>query len=123
MKFTEDNQLQGNLIHSYEPGQVQVGDEVFKTSLIISRDWLLSPWSIDQIEVLSSEHLEVLTQGKPDLLLLGTGQQHRWPDMALLCEIGAMGIGCEVMNSASACRTYNVVAGEGRKVTAAIIID
>lgn len=123
MKFTEEKNSQGNLIRSYELGQVQVGDTMYQNNIIISPDRLLSPWPLERIEYLGTEHIETLTEGRPDLLIIGTGREHRWPDMAIVYEITALGIGCEVMNSASACRTYNVVAAEGRKVTAAIIID
>lgn len=123
MKFTEEKLSSGNLIHSYESDRVQIGETLYRQSVIVSRDRLLSPWPVRHVDELKSAHIDEITADKPDLVIIGTGQEHRWPDMAVIYEIGARGIGCEVMSTGSACRTYNVVASEGRRVTAALIID
>ncbi|MGV6817799.1 MAG: Mth938-like domain-containing protein [Thiotrichales bacterium] len=123
MKFTEEKLTSANLIHSYESDRVQIGETQYRQSIIVSRDRLLSPWPVRHVDDLKSTHIDEITADKPDLVIIGTGQEHRWPDMAVIYEIGARGIGCEVMSTGSACRTYNVVAGEGRRVTAALIID
>ena len=92
-------------------------------SFIVARETLIKTWPLANIALLDKNHLTPVHELKPELVLLGTGQKQQFPDMQLLSTFYNQGIGVEVMDSPAACRTFNILAGEGRKVVAAIIID
>jgi uncharacterized protein len=72
---------------------------------------------------LTAEHLAQLTAFPCDVLLLGTGRRQRFPAPALLRPLIESGRGYEIMDTAAACRTYNILVAEGRIVLAALIIE
>jgi uncharacterized protein len=72
---------------------------------------------------LKAEHFEAIAADKPDVVILGTGERQRFVHPRLVASLSALRIGVESMDSHAACRTYNILMGEGRKVTLALIID
>jgi uncharacterized protein len=100
-----------NLIAAYGEDFVRVAEARYQGSLIILPDALLPG------------HLAVLLDLRPELILLGTGARHRFPNPALLAGLIGAGIGLEAMATGAACRTYNILAAEGRRVAAALIIE
>lgn len=80
-------------------------------------------WDIQDFESLAQGDLSALVSLKPELVLLGTGDLLRFPDSKLLAGLAAAGIGAEIMDTRAACRTYNILAEEGRNVAAALIIS
>ncbi len=79
-------------------------------------------WAVASTEFLTIEQLEDALAMKPGILLLGTGEVQTFPDPELMAAVMGLGIGLEVMNTAAACRTYNILASENRPVVAALII-
>ena len=122
MKFAEDNLSDGYFITSYDTGALRVNGKTINTSLVIAPDQLLEDWSISDINELSTSHIEKIIQLKPELVLLGTGAQLRFPEMAIYAELIQMGISIDVMDTGAACRTYNILSNEGRRVVAGLII-
>lgn len=106
-----------------EDGVDEDGRLTLQQSFIISPRQLFHEWPPTSIGALEAKHLSALPELKLEVLLLGTGKQLRFPAGEQLAALVALGIGYEVMDSAAACRTYNVLAGEGRRVAAAIIIE
>jgi uncharacterized protein len=99
------------------------GRLILKESFIITPQRLMREWppaSVDELEV---EHLAAVRGLGLEVLLLGTGRTLRFPAAAQLAALVSLGIGYEVMDTPAACRTYNVLAGEGRRGAAAIIIE
>jgi uncharacterized protein len=80
-------------------------------------------WPVSRFEDLAEEHFAQLLQLKPELVIFGSGVRLRFVRPALLRPLIAAGIGVETMDTAAACRTYNVLASEGRMVTAALLIE
>ena len=135
MKFSQETADSGYLIQSFEQGSITVmlpdsigegGMPLLTTlqqSFIIAPQRLIDDWSPQSLAELQAEDLEIVTELEPEVLLIGSGAQMRFPDPRVLAGMMGRGIGIEVMDSAAACRTYNILAGEGRRVAAAILIQ
>ena len=121
MKFSLESLDGGYVINAYEPGIIQVNGDPYSSSLLIMPDKLISDWEVSNIDDLEQRHLSALIQYQPDILILGTGEHQIFPHPSLFTSLMDMGIGYEVMNTAAACRTYNVLLSEDRQVLAALI--
>ena len=109
-------------IQAYNQHSVTVNGRIYTHNLLIMPNHL-AQWQIESFECLQEQDFENLLQWKPELILLGTGLQSRFPDMSLFANVINQGIGVEVMNTQAACRTYSLVAAEGRQVMAALFIN
>ena len=110
-----------NLFTGYGPGYVAVNHVRHEKHIVVTADQI-TEWNIGSFEALSAEAFESLLALEPEIVLLGTGSALRFPDPALSRRLAAGGIGLEVMDTRAACRTYNILIAEGRKVVAAILI-
>jgi uncharacterized protein len=116
-------ELVGNLVKAYEPGRVQIRNDYYATSLIVSRDRLLSGWQPRHADELQAHHLQAVLDIHPEVLLLGTGDRQTFPEPEAFIDLMDLGIGFEVMDNAAACRTYNILLAEERPVALALILD
>ncbi len=105
-----------------EPPANDAGREVLTHSLVITPDRLLRNWPPGCLEQLTAEHLEMVARLEPELVLLGVGRRLRFPDPRLMAPFVRRNMGVEYMDTPAACRTYNLLAAEGRRVAAAILI-
>lgn len=133
MKFTLDT-VQGIMIHSAQAGEVVLRlpnenpanpyhKQSYSSSLVLGGSDQVEDWSVTQIAELNLTHLEIVWQRQPDIVLLGTGNRLVFPNTEILQSFGTRGIGVEVMDTAAACRTYNILLAEGRNVMALLIVD
>ena len=120
MKMVRDNAGEGLLVHSYEHGRIRVRDKYHDCPLIISPQQVQA-WHAGEVESLELAQLEAALAHGPEILLLGCGPTRIQPPDRLIAELAAEGIGLEVMNSGAACRTYNILACENRRVVAALL--
>lgn len=120
MKFNLE-QSSGFTIGSYQPGEIQVSGQHYQHSVIVTPE-SCTPWQIEYIEELQSDHFSFIIEHSPDILLLGTGEAQQFPPMQHYAELLSLGIGVEIMHSAAAARTYNLLLDEKRDVIAAIIV-
>ncbi len=97
--------------------------QTIEHSLIITPSILIGDWPVQTVETLSTEHIKQIVALAPEIILLGTGKQLQWPNIELLSEISNNGIGIDVMTTAAACRTYNILTYEGRNVAAALMLN
>jgi uncharacterized protein len=111
-----------NLFTGYGDGYVEINQRRFETSLIVLPGGLFEDWSVAGFETLAAAHFERLAGLAPEIVLLGTGAKLRFPAPALTRSLMAARIGLEVMDTQAACRTYNILASEGRKVAAAVLL-
>jgi len=111
-----------NTVTSYGPGYVVINAVRYEQSLVVLPDRVVPDWNVPKLDALASQDIVRIAALKPELVLLGTGGRLHFPDPGLLACLGAAGIGTEVMDTAAACRTYNILAAEGRRVAAALII-
>jgi uncharacterized protein len=119
----EREQAEGrNMFSGYGEGYVAVNGARHSASLVVSAARLITDWPAASVQALSADHLAAIIELKPEILLLGTGAQFVFPEAALLAPLYKAGIGVEVMDTPAACRTYNILLGEGRNVVAALIV-
>ena len=107
-------------IHSFEPGRIRVGEDWHAGNLIICRDRIIAPWHIADPAEISAATLSQAIDLDPEILLIGTGSGKLLSDMRLIGELARSGIGTEFMDTAAACRTFNVLIHEQRSVVAAL---
>ena len=101
---------------------VTIIDRVLKRSLVLAPDQLVENWAVDDASQFDLAAVAGLVALKPELILLGTGPRQVFPPREAQAALLRQGIGIEVMDNAAACRTYNLLAGEGRRVIAAIML-
>jgi uncharacterized protein len=122
MRLTDDRTAGAFLVRSYAPGEVRVGDAVLHRSCVISAERLIDDWRPQTLDELSAADLEAVFALQPEIVVLGSGARQRFPDTKLLAAILERGIGCEVMDTGAACRTYNVLVSESRRAVAALFL-
>ena len=110
------------IIRAYGDGVVTVGEKHYRRSIIVTRERLIPDWRPQRLEQLSAADLEVVRAQDPDIVLLGTGSGIHFPPPALTATLLQAGIGVEIMDTAAACRTYNILRAEERKVAAAMLL-
>ena len=107
-------------VRAYRAGEIILNQGSYAHSILLRPDAVAS-WRPEQLAAVELSDIEILIGYQPKLVLLGTGLKHRFPDPALLAPLYRAGIGVEVMATEAACRTYNLLADEGRHVLAALI--
>jgi uncharacterized protein len=122
MKFTLDRPATLHVVRAYAPGLLRIGEREFSRSVIVSARALIDDWRPQHVDELTASDLEPVLALRPEVLLLGSGPRQVFPAPELLAQLYAARIGFEVMDTGAACRTYNVLVGEGRAVAAALII-
>ena len=110
------------LFTAHGAGHVMVNGERYDRSIVVMAEAVRSDWMVDGFEELDESHFDYFLSLKPDVLLLGTGTSQRFPHPRLYRALTAAGIGVECMDTAAACRTYNILVAESRRVIAAILI-
>lgn len=121
MQFAEDKSRGQFHIRSYDQGTVLINDTRYSESLIITPDELLTDWQPDNVEQLETDHFAPVLALAPQVLVLGTGDSLTFPRPQQLACLYQAGIGVEVMDTAAACRTYNVLVSEDRAVVGALL--
>ncbi len=122
MKFTLDNPTADYVFGNYGDGKLKVNQSEYTTSLIIFPDKLYTDWPVASVDDLEVQHFEQIITRNPDIVLLGTGLQQKFPSVELRRSLVQAQLNLEVMDTAAACRTYNLLVAEGRDVAAAVII-
>jgi uncharacterized protein len=109
-----------NTITAYGEGYVMVNGERRETSVVVLPD-RLEEWSARSFAELSAADFEFLQELQAEIVLLGTGPRQRFPHPRLTAALARAGIGLEVMDVQAACRTYNILVAEERRVAAALL--
>jgi uncharacterized protein len=104
-----------------EAGRITVVDQVFESSFLLATD-RIATWDATSVEALSLAQLAPILALEPEVVLLGSGARLRFPPPLVVAAFLKRGIGVETMDNAAAARTFNVLAGEGRKVVAAFLL-
>ena len=123
MKFEREQAEGRNAFTGYGEGYVEVNRNRHAQSLVVSGERLITDWPVASLEGLQADHMAAIVELKPEIVLLGTGARFQFPPPALLAPLYKAGIGVEVMDTPAACRTYNILLGEGRNVVAALIVE
>jgi uncharacterized protein len=110
------------LFSGYGPGYVNVGNVRYEKCVVVTPQ-TVSEWPVARFESLAPADFGFIAELKPEIVILGTGARQRFPGPALREALAATGAGVEIMDTPAACRTYNILASEGRKVVAAIVLE
>ena len=122
MKFHADQPL-NNSIEAIGDDWVRIAGQEWRQSLLLSHDGQLTSWPVTSADAITAQDFAVLNTADAELLILGTGRKHRQIHPRHFHPLITRGVGLECMNSAAACRTFNVLVGEGRRVLLALILD
>ncbi len=123
MKLHQEKISGINLITAHGAGFVSINGQVKGQGLVVTPDSLIEPWGESGFETLDQAAFAVLASVGASVTIIGTGHRQRFPSPALLRPLIESGRGFEVMDTAAACRTYNILVSEGRAVAAGLIIE
>lgn len=122
MKLHLAGQTGQNVFTAYGAGWVMVAGVRYQASLVVTPDRLIEGWTPASFEALAPEHFAPIVELAPEIVLLGTGAKLRFPRPEIVRPLIDARIGMEVMDVQAACRTYNILLGEDRKVLAALVL-
>ena len=122
MKFHLQAQA-SNLVTGSGPGWVRIGNDDYRGSLVLTPESVTPGFAPAGFDGLTEADFERLLETSPDIVLLGTGATQRFPQPRFTAPLHRAQVGVEVMDTRAACRTYNILVAEGRKVTAALIVE
>lgn len=120
MKIDRDAAVGRNVFTGYGEGYVEVNGRKVAGSVIVTGEQVLD-WNATDVAALAAPDLDTVLALKPEIILLGTGTAFAFPEPAALAGIYRLRVGFEVMDTKAACRTYNILLGEGRNVVAALL--
>lgn len=123
MKIEINNEQTGFIIRSYSDDGIQVNDELLSESFIISPDALFRSWRPHQVSDLVSADLDHIYKLDPEIILFGTGKSLHFLPATISHLLEARQRGFEVMDTFAACRCYNILVSEGRKVAAGLMLE
>jgi uncharacterized protein len=123
LKLHADPLTHLNTVTAYGAGFVEINRVRHHGSVVVCPDSPVTAWPAAGFEALRVDDLAALLAFEPEVVLLGTGLRQRFPSPRLTRPLTDARIGVEVMDSAAACRTYNILMAEGRRVVAAILQD
>jgi uncharacterized protein len=121
MRFTQDLSSNVNVIRAYGQGELRINDEVFTNTMIVAASSLRAEPALANVADLTAEHAAHILEFEPEVVLIGTGQRQVFPEAAFGAQFLRSGIGFEAMNTGAACRTFNVLVSEQRRVVALLI--
>ena len=122
MKFQPD-QLDGvNTIARQDGVRVWVGNLSFEGSVVVPWSGAVRPWPPQRFDELAERDFAGLLQQRPEVVIFGSGARLRFPRPPLVRSLIEQRVGFEAMDTAAACRTFNILVGEGRRVVAALIV-
>ncbi|MEW8681523.1 MAG: Mth938-like domain-containing protein [Candidatus Thiodiazotropha endolucinida] len=122
MKFILDEASDGLSIQRYDQGEVTVSGVIYRENCVVLPDRIISAWRPGSFLDLRQEDFSFLAELSPEIVILGTGDKQHFPHPSLTQPLMQNQIGLEAMNTAAACRTYNILMSEGRRVAAALFM-
>jgi uncharacterized protein len=123
MQLTLETGLRANLIRGYSHAEVLVGERSLRRSCVVAADALITDWAPQSFADLEPEHLAPILALDPEVVVIGTGPTSQFAPAAIRALLAQRGVGLEVMALGAACRTYNVLVQEQRRVAAALFLS
>lgn len=123
MKLHSTQTQQYQTVTAYDASGVEINAIHFSYSLIVFPEIKPMPWEVQSFEALSVADFEIIDKQKPDVVILGTGDKQRFVHPRLVAPLMRRHVGVECMDNQAACRTYNILMAEGRKVALALIME
>jgi len=112
-----------NVVTGFGVGWVRIGTQEYRENVVVTPESITTGWASGGFDALDDTQFTQLLASKPEVVILGTGRSIRFPHPRLSRPLSEAQIGLEVMDTAAACRTYNILAAEGRRVVAALLIE
>lgn len=109
-------------IRSYGPGAVRINDTEYAASLVVTPYEIFPHWAPQHADDINDQHWSLIDHLELEIILVGTGKSQRFYHPQILRPLHDRNIGVEIMDTGAACRTYNILLGEGRNVAAALIM-
>jgi uncharacterized protein len=123
LKLHQDSSGALNTVTGYGADYVEINLVRHSGSILVLPDAPVIPWPVSSFDQLSAEHFAMLIEAAPEVVVFGSGERLRFPHPRLTAALTAKRIGVETMDFKAACRTYNILMAEGRKVAAALLIE
>ena len=123
MKLHADKPQNLNTVTGYGPGYIEINAIRHEASVLVMPEGDVEPWPASRFEDLEAAHFEALLAKSPEVVLLGTGDRLRFPHPRLTAALSRRHIGVDAMDLQAACRTYNILMAEGRKVAAVLLVE
>jgi uncharacterized protein len=117
MKFSRD-QLTVLSIRQVQPGSIRFGEKTFETDVAVSADGKVEAFEMPDLASLNEAHLHDLLAGEPELIIVGAGWQPAFAPRELVFALARRGIGLETMDTPAACRTFNILLSDARRLAA-----
>ena len=121
LKFTRDA-IAVNNVRTIERGSVRVGEEIYTSNIALLSNTIIDGWPERPIEELDADYLSPVFEHLPEMVILGSGWEHRFAPRELTFALARRGIGLEVMDTPAACRTFNILVTEGRSPAAILYL-
>ena len=122
MHFAREDCNSELMIRACDDGQVTIGPQSYRQSLILTPERVIPDWQPRQVTDITEQDFDSIIALQADIILLGTGTTLCFPSARLRAYVLATGTGLEVMDTAAACRTYNILLAESRRVVAALLL-
>ena len=119
MQLTRDSGAV-NFIRAWEPGRVRIAERWVDGNVLVGTDQIVEAWTAVEPHSLTLADLEPALALEPTIIVLGTGTERLLPDVELMAAVAARSVGLEIMSTPAACRTFNVLLAEQRRVVAAL---
>ncbi|MBX3686006.1 MAG: Mth938-like domain-containing protein [Rhodocyclaceae bacterium] len=123
MKLYQDKVADLNMITGYAIDHVMINKVRYDENLILQPSKIVTGWATGGFDALDEAQIARIAALEAEVVIIGTGARQRFPSPALLRPLISARIGFEIMDLGSACRTYNILAGEGRNAAAALILE
>ena len=123
MKFQPDTPSGTNVITRQESARIWVGGNAFEGSLLVPWQGPVLPWDVPRFEALTEAHFARIAELSPEVVIFGSGQRLAFLSPSLYRSLIERGVGVETMDTAAACRTFNVLVNEGRHVVGAFLLE
>ncbi len=123
MKLQLENPRGINVVRAFDADGIVVNETRYSRSLILSAQQVTDDWPVSTIADFDESACQSIARHEAEIVLLGTGAAHRQVDSRYMAWFAQRGMGLEVMDTSAACRTFNVLVGEERRVVAALIVE
>jgi uncharacterized protein len=122
MKLSSDTRADVNAVLGYGPAEVRLRTGALATSAIVTADRVVD-WQVKSLAEVTPAALDRVLELQPEIVLLATGATQRFPEPDAYAHVQGRGVGFEAMEIGAACRTYNVLLGENRRVALALLFE
>ncbi|CAG9167204.1 hypothetical protein LMG23994_01136 [Cupriavidus pinatubonensis] len=123
LKLHADQPQSLNTVTAYGPDYIEINLIRHTHSVLVLPEGEVRPWPVQRFEDLEPDHFETLAELGPEVVLLGTGSKLRFPHPRLTASLARKHVGVDAMDMQAACRTYNILMAEGRKVAAVLLLE